>query len=560
MAKFSREELMRFQYTREELDQVFPASIFTDNNGRRRIRRNTILLAALTHRPLYDYVAKLCKDYEGWTEADKFWHLMSMNELKSWVYAMLKDEYILKKTVGIEIMKYCLPTTTIALDSLKGICEDGDARAVRYQLTESGKIYKMKSGKFIRRILTESEFGACLPEQVLVWLQEEFAADWQANAGLGDYTLHVGDDVEDFEKIYDSGKCEGNFGSCMTNCDYHYFYSDYGLNCKAAWLENTNGKVVARCIIYYAKNVNNGVLWRLAERQYSTNGDESLKRKLVCALIAAGEIDGYKTVGADCHSPHNFVTVNGDSLRDMDFMCTIRLDRDSTVSYQDSFKWYAEGAIYNFEVDDYEAELCETSGNADWRANEWDSYHEYYCRSTVGVNVHGSWMHCDEDNLDDFVKVYGNYYHEDDVCECPECGELYVPGNGYYSDITDEEYCCGTCRRNAEQTFKEQHWYFSEFDQKYYEDKDDVLPAKRVRVNDNNSTLIDVSDTTIFIHTWERNKSLAPMRYFELNGTHYIFDSTISSIFNYDLALRAVKEDIRLAPSDSLSTLQNNND
>jgi hypothetical protein len=39
-----------------------------------------------------------------------------------------------------------------SLDSLEGICEDGTPNAVRYINNESGRVFKMKCGKFMKKL------------------------------------------------------------------------------------------------------------------------------------------------------------------------------------------------------------------------------------------------------------------------------------------------------------------------------------------------------------------------------------------------------------------------
>ena len=65
-------------------------------------------------------------------------------------------------------------------DELKGLCKDGDTRAIRYINHENGgKVFKMKAGKLYRSLILETEFGRTLPEQIVTYLCEEFSADWQ---------------------------------------------------------------------------------------------------------------------------------------------------------------------------------------------------------------------------------------------------------------------------------------------------------------------------------------------------------------------------------------------
>ena len=70
---------------------------------------------------------------------------------------------------------------------------------------------------------------------------------------------------------------------------------------------------------------------RLAERQYATDGSDQLKRQLVMALIDAGEIDGYKRVGAGCGDNRAFVDNNGNPLESTDLWISCSLERGDTL-------------------------------------------------------------------------------------------------------------------------------------------------------------------------------------------------------------------------------------
>ena len=133
-------------------------------------------------------------------------------------------------------------------DENEGLCEDGDLKSVRYLNRKSGKVFKMKAGKLYRSLVLETCFGRTLPEQVVNYLSEKFATEWQTYAmGKQPKTkVHVN---RDFRRIYSSDCCEGDFGSCMTDEDYYGFYEN-AVDASAAYIENNEGKVIARCIIY----------------------------------------------------------------------------------------------------------------------------------------------------------------------------------------------------------------------------------------------------------------------------------------------------------------------
>ena len=54
------------------------------------------------------------------------------------------------------------------------------------------------------------------------------------------------------------------------------------------------------------------------------------------------------------------------------------------------------------------------------------------------------------ENLDEFIWIenLGEYHHESDVTECPECSGLFLEEDNFHSDITEEDYCCEECRKN----------------------------------------------------------------------------------------------------------------
>lgn len=79
------------------------------------------------------------------------------------------------------------------------------------------------------------------------WLCEEFSLEWKAYSvgKIPQHTLYVN---EDFERIYTSDFLEGNFGSCMVDKEYFYFYKN-SVKAKAAYLENSDGKVLYLFVI-----------------------------------------------------------------------------------------------------------------------------------------------------------------------------------------------------------------------------------------------------------------------------------------------------------------------
>ena len=126
--------------------------------------------------------------------------------------------------------------------------------------------------------------------------------------------LHINNE---FWKIYDSDYCKGNFGSCMVDRERTSFYRD-SVKAKAAYITDKTGLVVARSVLFTDVTDQDGKKWRLLERQYSSGGDDVLKRLLIDKLIQGDHIDGYKIVGASCHEANAFVDIHGNSLSEQE--------------------------------------------------------------------------------------------------------------------------------------------------------------------------------------------------------------------------------------------------
>ena len=211
-------------------------------------------------------------------------------------------------------------------------------------------------------------------------------------------------------------------------------------------------------------------------RQYSSEGNEILKRALIDTLIKGKYIDGYKRIGASCNEPNAFVNVDGNSLSGKRFTIDCDLGWDETLSYQDSFKWYNMGKRIADNYGNGELDLGTTEDCLDNSEKEYDDYHGYYCESTTCVYVGGREYYCNTNDLSDFVWVEceDEFHHKDDVEECPECGEYFVTSRGKYSDITEEYYCNDDCLDNAEAKYKRENWYYSDYDEDYYETEDEI--------------------------------------------------------------------------------------
>ena len=532
----------------EEFKELF--GVCEHGNGNKS-RRNKILLSLYKSKELLNYFASehvriekrlLSKDvivkgtyvnacYVRYQSAERgassqLFLTKDMTTLFHRVAFLLTEKSIFHD-YRIELNGLCFFSDKYRLDDFKGICEDGDTRSIRYYNIERERVFKMKAGKFMRNIIEENpRLNELLPEQVKIWFCEEFAEQWKAYAATQintGYTLHVDDK---FNKIYDSDYLKGNFGSCMVNQYNWSFYRD-SVDAKAAYLTNADDEIVARCVIYTDVKTEDGRTLRLAERQYSTNGDETLKRQLVMALINAGEIDGYKKVGADCHSARAFVDVNGNAFADVHFSIRCSASYGDTISYQDSFKWLdiSNGVAYNYGDCDYDVELDTTDGTIEDEDNHDDevysNYYETWYDREVAVYVEhrSDWFHeddvCYTENTDehefieDCIQIGGNYYYAGRNCEEPEewglvrcgkCDDWCLSEDSYYSDVTGEYYCCEDCMEEAEADYKERYWHYSEYDEEYYEFKSEITTAmlwvdgvrSYVRTTINVDTLADI--------------------------------------------------------------------
>lgn len=332
-----------------------------------------------------------------------------------------------------------------------GVCFDGDYKSYRYYNVERGSVFKMKIGKMYKHFCEMSEFGRHLPESVILYLCEEMTQKWATyvSSQFHDYELHVDDD---FGRIYNSDYCKGDFGSCMVDDDNYHFYEE-AVDAKAAYITNRDGDIIARCVIYLKATDKEGKVWRLAERQYSSEGSEVYKRLLVHALIKGGHIDGYKKVGAGCHDPRLWMDVNDERIADPHFSIPCNLEPGDIISYQDSFKWfdYGEQVAYNYEVCGVSENLATT--DLTFEGGNYDEWHEEYTNDDLVTVFSGGCRYtCSEDRLGSFrwVDSCQEYHHEDDVTYCEWCNEYCLNEDAVYSEVTGEWYCCDECRSDAE--------------------------------------------------------------------------------------------------------------
>lgn len=397
----------------------------------------------------------------------------------------------------IELLGQTYYSNKFQLDSMLGLCEDGTPNACRYINMESGRVFKMKAGKFFKHLIESTKFGKTLNETIVIWLCEEFNRDWQAHVigKLPKNKLYIN---ENFADIYDSKRLKGYdtnsdaFISCMVDKGLHNFYRN-SVNAKAAYLEDENGMIIARCVIFTEVYDEDDKVWRYAERQYSVGCNDVYKQALVDALIQAGEIDCFKKVGASCHDSSAIVDIHGNSLSDKKFHIDCDLDWDDTLSYQDTFKWYSmyNHRAYNYEAGDYMLDVTEGSLDASENGDndepqEYDSYHERDAWEVCTCYYHGNEETVDVECREDFINFKGTWYHEDDIVTCPKCGErmlnpeYYGEEDGvFYSEITGRSYCSDDCREEAEEEYKREHWHFSDYDDDWYADKNDLCTYQK---------------------------------------------------------------------------------
>ncbi len=450
----------------EEFKEIF--GIVEHGNGVKS-RKNKILLACLKDRKLLHWWMEFRKialrnnvnesvlseiDYlsaTGMTDFEKFAKAVLYDlhlALERWRGKLYAGHRIVFSDTGWRML-----SQTMELDNLCGLCEDGDTKAIRYRNVEQNKVFKMKAGKFVTRCIEELPFAEIIPEQLKRWIGEEFAREWQSYAEVNipnvKYELHVDDN---FAAIYDGSKCVGDFHSCMTDKEYHSFYEN-AVDASAAYLTNTDGNIVARCVIYNEVKDMFSNTYALAERQYATGQDTKLMQILVDMLIKKGRIDGYKRVGAGCYDTDDFILNNGKKL-DRTLFIDCELEDGDVVSFQDSFQYfnYEEQVAYNSSAYNHDVELSTTSGIIELgKYSEWndrrisnairDEYFDDYIidgqQSRIWYN--GRFMDiCDERAREHSELRWSDkdecFYHEDDCVYAVELGD-YIDRDDACEDI-----------------------------------------------------------------------------------------------------------------------------
>ena len=466
-----------------EFQEIFGVRVF----GEEKARKNKILLALLKDRETLRRAVET-GDYT-------LLSIRNMVDLRNICISRLHESGARSKNLKykVALLGQTYYSDIYSLDSMEGICEDGTPNAVRYINNETGRVFKMKCGKFYKKLIECTKFGKMLPKEVVTYLCEEFARDWQSYSigKLPKNKLYVNDNFSD---IYNSRRLKGYdedsdaFVSCMVNKGLWSFYRD-SVKAKAAYLENEEGMIIARCIIFTEVYDEEGNMYRYAERQYSTGCNDVYKQALIDALIQAGEIDCFKKIGAACSDSTSILDINGKSLAHKRFHIDCDLDWDDNLSYQDTFKSYSMSRreADNFERGDYSLDVTEgsleasESGDDDDEPEEYDSYHDTDAYEVCTCYYHGNEETVDIDCRDDFEMFDGTWYHHDDLVKCPKCGERMLNPEYYgeeddvwYSAVTGRSYCCESCREDAELEYKKEHWYYSEYDDAFFPYENDV--------------------------------------------------------------------------------------
>lgn len=440
------------------------------------VRKNKILLGHLKSLALLRY----CREHNDYT----LLHIYNMADLQKKVMKAVTEsgENDEKLPYEVELIGKTYYSSQYKTDEAKGLCEDLDKNSVRYINVERNRVYKMRAGKFMRELILETKIGKQLSPSVINWISGDvFTQNWctYTHGNSPDMELHVNGE---FWRIYSSKHCKGDFGSCMVDGDRTSFYHD-SVKAQAAYITDKTGLIVARAILFTDVTDQDGRKWRLLERQYSSGGDDVLKRLLVDRLIQEDYIDGYKVIGASCHEANAFVDIDGNSLADKKFEIDCILGKWDTLSYQDSFKWYNydqnkaynyvnSGASYNLDTTDLNLYGDDNEDDD----GEWDDYHQYYCDNTRLCYRNGREIWVDVNNLDDFIWIESKqeYHHEDDCVCCEECQTYILEDDAMCSEVTEEYYCCGECMEKAEDEFKRENWHYSEYDDEWYEDYTDI--------------------------------------------------------------------------------------
>ena len=345
-----------------------------------------------------------------------------------------RDDAINEPNISIQVQgkvedlsdKYVyFKSETYKSDDRNGVCADGDPLSVRYARIDNGRVFKMKCGKFFRRLI--DEMHPELPEPVRVYFSEQLSAMYRAgHAGDGRYTLTLD---RDFERIY-SGYY---FGSCMADKGQWKFYRDSSPDALAAGLWDGE-KLIARCIVWnkvYDCD-EDGKTYRLAERQYGDSAEA--RRQLIYLLAEQGKIDGHKQFESGCYDGRNYVLLDGTSLRDKHLYVVCTAHDGDVQSFQDSFRFlnFDEEQAYNWDGAEYDIDIATTNSRIQGRDAEDGDEHD----GQIYVAADGEWY----DEEDVYYLEYRNEYRHSDDITYSECeGRDLLDDDA--TSLWDNDYC-----------------------------------------------------------------------------------------------------------------------
>lgn len=443
------------------------------NNGK-MVRKNKILLSLYKNgndKPLRKFLEEET-NYKRYRLVNRLFTVSTIQELDSWFICILKsDAFVKGECFDCEYLmdrdyKFYYDHTKWFLNE-DGRCTDannmGNISYIEFDGSRNRETC-CSPARFLKKIM-ENYFTIfqLLPLPIIRHFEELFAEDWKAYVkSFEDIQLVVNN--TDFYKIYDSYYLEdgdslsnGIFNSCMVDKDLFEFYESLP-DCQCAYLLK-NDKIVARCIIFKAYKCDDPKYsYYLAERQYSANSDDSLKKLLIDKLIEGKYIDGYKKIGAECYDRTNFILVNDESLSLTDlFIETDEFyDIDRTFPYMDSFCYYNHNLHRAYNSDyyhDYTHKLTNTDGNTEFYG-EWSNYYGrylYYGEEYQYVDYFQDYI-LEEDLV---LDTNNNYILMEDAEICPHCDNYFR--EGYYSSLTGMSYCCASCKEEAEKRWNKEH-------------------------------------------------------------------------------------------------------
>lgn len=345
------------------------------------------------------------------------------------------------------------------LDDLSGICEDGDAKSVRYVRVDNDRVFKMKASKFFSTLLRERGFDKMFGEALTNYLIEVFTKEFYAYADANIVSELKVDN--DFEFIYSScNYVSDSFGSCMTDEGFEGFYNSC-VNASAASILNKEGYILARCVVFHDVQTSDGEIVDIADRQYAQDGKEHYKTMLVDALIDKGMIQAFKSYNAQAGHAHAFEGVDGSDWSSKRLSIDCSIDEDDYVPYMDTFKYYdhEQQTASNRYTGCSAIELTTTDGSIE--LGDWDEYNEEY-------------------TTDNLIRIYRwlSWRH---MYEGVMCSEPYAENNMYwveylnayadeasYSDLVNE-YLPIDEFEEIELEWKAENWDYDEYNDEYVE-------------------------------------------------------------------------------------------